>query len=219
MFFLSKLHMVAVIICTWFCALFIDKRVPYFPIEISRTAASGPVAHSVFAWGTMSTIVTLVYETFHAWANKAPMIRIVFGNPMILWPIVVFIAWFDDTRHFYLHNLAVVCMLGMVGVYVFLSDDANLKVPVYVSGISLGLVGACIKGGAIVYMEMKEPLYDWRVPLRIASNTDGKMMQVVNSTMNLMFRGDAAEFRHLLPIFQVTGMLQWLCFYLLASLY
>lgn len=167
MFHLSKIHTALVITCVWFCALFVDRKVPYFPIEISRTAASGPVAHSVFVWGIMSTIVTLLYETYRAWRTVS-VFQLVFGNPMILWPIVVFIAWFDDTRHFYLHNGAVICMLGMVGTYVFLSEDANLKVPVYVSAISLGLVGACIKGGAIVYMEMKEPLYDWRVPLRIA---------------------------------------------------
>ena len=218
MFFLSKCHMILVILCTWLSALFIDRSVPYFPIEISRTAASGPVAHSVFTWGSISLILSLLYDNCFIVA-RGDMFQLVFGNPIMLWPIVVSIAWFDDTRHFHLHNLGVTCMLGMIALHVFFAKDAQLKVPVYVSALCLVFMGAFIKGGAIVYMEMKEPLYDWRVPLRIASNTDGKMDEAVNSTLGIMYRGDASEFAHLLPIFQVTGMLQWLCFYLLASLY
>ncbi len=142
MFFLSKLHTLLVIVGVWFCALFVDCRVPYFPIEISRTAASGPTAHSVFIWGTMSVGATLLYETYKA--RHLPIFRLVLGNPLMLWPIVMIIAWFDDTRHFYLHNTAVVGMLGMVAAYVFLSEDANLKVPVYVSAIALGLPAICM---------------------------------------------------------------------------
>ena len=216
MFFVSKCHMIAVIICTWCCALFVDRKVPYFPIEISRTVAAGPLAHSVFTWGTISIIVSLLYDSFSVRGN---MYELVFGNPIVLWPIIVSIAWFDDARHFNLHCLGVIIMLIMIALHVFFSKEAQFKVPVYVSALCLAGVGALMKGGAIIYMEMKEPLYDWRVPLRIASNVDGKLETAVNSTFDLMYKGHASEFFHMLPLFQVTGMLQWLAFYLLASLY
>ena len=109
MFFYSKLHTVCVIVLIWICALFVDKKVPYFPIEISRTAASGPAAHSVFIWGTLSVGPTLLFETYKLGTQGVDMFRLVLGNPMLLWPIVLCIAWFDDTRHFFLHNFAVFC--------------------------------------------------------------------------------------------------------------
>ena len=48
---MMKNYLLAVIVLTQFSALFIDQKVPYFPIEISRTAASRPVAYTIFISG------------------------------------------------------------------------------------------------------------------------------------------------------------------------
>lgn len=238
MYFASKVQTLCVVLLTWGVALF-EGNLPYFPIEISRTAASGPLAHGVFVWGIISILPTLLFETFfvretvvvifvgtafeNASSNVQQSMALVFGSPLLLWPIVLAVAWFDDTKHFWAHMTGVAMVIGLVCANVFLGGSIQRKLPVLVCALALFGLSSLMKGGAVVYVEMNEPVFDWRVPMRVVSNENNRLMDAVNTTFGVMYKGNVAgdfkEWETILPIFKVTGILQWLGFYLMASLY
>lgn len=160
MFIASKIHATAVIVCTWIAALFgpDTRKLPYFPIEISRAAASNDQAHGVFVWGVISILPTLLFESFYftnaSLSEKGhitTVTSIVFGTPLFLWPAVLAIAWFDDRNHMFLHLAGVSVLLLLVMANVLASGPRmNHKLPVFVCGLILFSTSALIKVLAIV---------------------------------------------------------------------
>ena len=96
---LVKLHLLATVAAVMYAALFIDKRLPYWPIEISRMAASGPAALSVFRAGVTLLLVTIIYGEGSHLATW-------------LWVALMQIAWLDDVTSFAGHMAGVV-QLGL----------------------------------------------------------------------------------------------------------
>lgn len=69
-----KLHLAATVMATQACTLY-SGAAPYFPIEISRTAASSPSASRALATGFATLLATMLYTktlnavTFTMWAG------------------------------------------------------------------------------------------------------------------------------------------------------
>jgi len=213
MFFLSKVHVVAVIVATWGCALFGGQGLPYFPIEISRAAASNPKAHAVFTWGILSLLPTLLYESYVDAGQR------ILGNPLLLWPAVLTLAYFDDQRHMALHVVAVCVLILLVLSFVLYSEDTHHRLPVFLCALAVFGLSATMKGFVVVYIEMQQSLFDWSVPWQVLTNRNGRMTLAIRHVFEIMYDAHAKEWHHVLPIFQVTGVLQWLGFYLLSSIY
>lgn len=66
---------------------------------------------------------------------------------------------------------------------------------------------------------MQESLLDYKVPWRVVMNQENRIIRIMNHTMQLMYEGNAVEWDDMLPVFQVSGVLQWMGFYILSSLY
>lgn len=98
-----KGHLLAVVLATQVSAL-IWGKVPYFPIEISRTAASGAIPLTVFRVGVASSILTLLL------ARSL--------NPLTcsVWLCLTVICVFDDVNFWALHMLGVGGMI-LVAIY------------------------------------------------------------------------------------------------------
>lgn len=208
MFFATKVQTTVVVCLVWIISVGWDQSVPYFPIEISRTAGSSHLAHQVFIWGIISLLPTLFYETFHTF--HAVSETLIFGNPLFVWPFILSIAWFDDKRHFILHNVSVACMLLMVACHALTGDNRHLKIPVFVCAQIIAGVSVVLKGIAIIYIEFEHPWQSLRFP---------SVLAMANRTISVMYDGTADEMVAMKPIFQVTGAMQWLAFYLISSLY
>lgn len=208
MFFITKVQTVIVVCIVWSISVGWERSVPYFPIEISRTAGSSQLAHTVFIWGIISLLPTLLYEsfvTFHAVSET-----LILGNPLFIWPFILSIAWFDDKRHFVLHNVSVSCMLFMVACHAITGENRHLKIPIFVCVQLLAAVSVLMKAIGIIYMEFEHPWQSLRFP---------SVVTMANRTISVMYEGAANEMDAMKPIFQVTGAMQWLAFYLLSSLY
>lgn len=99
-----KVHLLVTIIATQLVALFYDRKVPYFPIEISRTAASGQTSLLTFRVGVLSILLTLF------WTGHLTL------TTFILWIGLSIVAVFDDVSHWGLHMMGVAVVFTVMAV-------------------------------------------------------------------------------------------------------
>ena len=119
-----KIHLLVTIVATQLVALFYERSsVPYFPIEISRTAASGPLALGTFRIGIGSLILSLVW-TGH-------VTHITLG----LWVCLSTVALFDDVSN-WTH------MVGVAGIFLHMALQALSNEPLPILG---ALVIYCLR--------------------------------------------------------------------------
>src|SRR5580700_7675823 len=101
-----KLHLLATIVITQVIALY-DGQVPYFPIEISRTAASSTNAKNALAVGFGLLIVTLFFT------------RSLNDITVAIWVGLMFVALIPDTLNWWLHMLGVFIVFAAASVHVY----------------------------------------------------------------------------------------------------
>jgi hypothetical protein len=92
----TKLILLGSIVATALAGWY-DGSTPYYPIEISRTA-TGPISYYVFCLGTFLTLVS-AYDQVKTKYHLMPLVGL------------VLLTIFDDSRFWFLHNLAVAIMV------------------------------------------------------------------------------------------------------------
>lgn len=95
-----KLHLLASILATQVFALWDSKNLPYFPIEISRTAASSPLATRSLQVGFSTLLVTMVLSGAATWARG------------LMWLGIMIVAFVPDTLHKVLHIVGVLVVFA-----------------------------------------------------------------------------------------------------------
>jgi hypothetical protein len=160
-------------------ALYVDGKVPYFPIEVSRLLASGWAAWSTFVFGLAYIGIKLF----------------IFGPWKLLptWFCIVGIAVFDDVSNWALHMTFVGLMAGTIVIRSIMSPQRLFVILcaafVYASRLVLKL-------GAMVVLEG-----EWTTAYGL----------------EIMYTGQTKS-PHTLLIFRVCGVLQWVSFWMLASI-
>lgn len=203
-----KIHMLATILATQLVAIY-DGSVPYFPIEISRTAASSPTATHVLGAGILS-MLPLLYRT-----NTLNVMT--YG----MWLGLAIVAIVPDTvsKSGHMAGVAVLYIAALARIFTELNAAAfmHFLCSLFIFGIRL-----FFKVGILL-------LYDtptrqsWRTPTDIFFNP--RVGQTIyNRSMEIMFGGPSA-FKYvedasvILPIFKVCGVLQWVSFYMLSFVF
>jgi len=211
----SKYHAALVVLLTWLAGLFVDRSVPYFPIEISRTGA-GPVSNQVFKWGALSIIASLWWENKIQW----PSVHLV-ESPILVWACIVVAAWFPDETHFFIHAVAVCAMVACVVFNVVLVGDMQRRLPIVLCAVGLEGTAILIKGFVVLFTEFDNSLFDFWIYWKAIFNVGGLRDEIVLHSMNIMFKGvDYAIVPQLtVPVLRVTGVMQWIAFYLMMCLY
>jgi hypothetical protein len=199
----AKLHLLSVVLVTLLTATN-SKRLPYFPIEISRTVASGGrLAGMVFKLGVGNLIGTLFLS--HA----------IVPETVGLWLALCVIAFFDDIRHPVLHVVGVaMLMIDMLCWALLLGDPwvytlFALAFLVYASRMVLKLA---------VMMYYHDVLWPgqplWTVVLQA---------KPVLSAMLIMQGGerafDSSRAPLVLPVFRMGGVLQWVALATIACVF
>ena len=231
-----KYHCVAVIVSVWFCALVLDSRrgggghgVPYFPIEISRTASSGPYAQRAFQWGTLSLLASVVM-----YCMKTSTASLLF-SPLPVWVGAMIAAWFPDNTHVYVHCTGVIVIMLSVTARVFLSGDqkGSPQVAVFLCAAGLECARLAMKGFIVLFAELDDQLYDifhWRPYVHALFNVGGLRDRIVRRILEIMFANNKSEaaggiFIHVtaspqtLSVLRVSGAMQWAALYLMSTLY
>jgi len=195
---LLKLQLLTTVILTQAVSLY-SGNVPYFPIEISRTAASSKWALFVFRVGMCSSIV-LVHHALNY-------------NQILAWFSLVVIAIFDDVAWPGMHIVGL-WMLGLSGVIAAYYSEQGLtliSIAGYVTLVRLMMRGLAIL--ALEGLEEKEVSFNPSLDRTIVV----KCIRLFERSSYIMKTGDADEY--VLWFFRMSGVLQWVTFLVLSKLY
>jgi hypothetical protein len=216
----SKYHTAVIVFATWVCGYFWDQSIPYFPIEISRTC-TGTVSSQVFRWGTLSLFGTLWYENHVTHLLQWPLKVEMLSSPLIIWAWIVLISWFPDHTHNWTHIGCVLGMVFSVFLNVLLVGDVQRRLPIILCAMGIQGAGIALKGFCVLFTELDRSMFDWRVYWNVVWNIDHLQDQVYKQIMDIMFKStDYAIVPHLtIPLFRVTGVMQWMALYLIMCLY
>lgn len=99
------------VLSTWIAGYY-DESIPYFPIELSRTA-SGPVSRWVFSIGITVCSTLFLSQVWYWPKHERPFVFVaVFG--------LLLLAWVNDTLHLNAHIAGVIIMGISTFAFVFI---------------------------------------------------------------------------------------------------
>lgn len=180
-------QLLIVIICTQITSIFYGG-IPYFPIEISRSAAS-PYANIVFKIGVLSLFPTLVYEKMY--------------HLIGVWIGVLIAAFFDDVNYWTLHTF------GVAMIFFSPIPFLNLSHVTFRERLLMLMVGFVI---FVVKISFKF-LAIWIIEL----NGELNVTKIFYTGLQVMYNGSKNP--GVVVIFQMTGVLQWLSFYIVSKIF
>lgn len=191
-----KIHLLVAVLATQAAALLVDCRVPYFPIEISRTAASGPVALFLFRAGVLTLPLTALY---------AGCARLQFWA---LWVSLLVIALYDDLRWHGMHMFGVTLLAV---VFAVLARDAGPQgIHIFTIAGYLYAARLVLRFGVVLFFETPDN----------ATVSLTTLVQAGFHTLTVLLVGAPACKAPAITIaaFRLSGILQWLSFAVLSEL-
>jgi len=188
-----KAQLLTTVIATQVSALTYGK-VPYFPIEVSRTAASGRIPMGVFRCGILSLIITLLVSNTLDWQT------------FTVWLSLSLICCADDVNHWFLHMTGVFSLILVAAYSIYERGEAAL-IP-FVVAIMLYLVRLLVKFLVITFYEIWE---ERSLSMRF-------LRLNIEHHMNIMYEGAKVCKRPdiVIPVFKASGVLQWALLYSLS---
>jgi hypothetical protein len=179
-------------------------EVPYFPIEVSRTAATTLLNRWLFPAGVLALVPVACL------ADGATTAQLRRFAPA--WLGLLTLAWFDDSQYLLLHMAGVAAMLTGI---VYARDHDYIHGLARFSVWSLPVRNAAILRGAA--------LYGARVALKVitvaALESSSWWPTAIGWRANEIMQGTAEAHYPLvtLNVFRLCGVLQWVVFLLLSS--
>ena len=197
-----KTHVFVTIAATQAASLFFTK-LPYYPTEVSRMAASGPVPDAIFKAGLFGLVITL-------YLNNA-----LNQQTGLLWTSLIAIAAFDTVRYPVIH-LAGVGALMSAAAYATYCKGRHAMIPLF-AAFSIYIFRVALKVLVVFFYEMSiKELNIWSfTQISLYRELFDKGMAI--ST----YGAEACNFapERVIPIFQLCGVLQWTVFYALSFLF
>lgn len=189
-----KAHVLATVLATQASAL-IWGDVPYFPIEISRTAASGKVPLTVFRVGFATIGGTLI-------ATRSLNVQ-----TSLVWTCLSAICMFDDKSNWFIHMAGVYGLIGVSGYSIYLRG--SMAVMPFTCAVVIYLVRAAMK---MILIDRYEIGSESRRTLR------GWIQALHKRHMAINYHGATACARPdlLMPAFKICAVLQWVLLYSLS---
>jgi hypothetical protein len=191
-----KAHVFVTVVLTQLTALYADDHIPYFPIEVSRTAA-GPYASMVFRAGILSCVLVMFF--FKA-------LRL---DTFALWVSLCIIALFDDV-HFWLEHMLGVVLMMLVAAFAAYKSGTNALAPL--------LAAMCVYAGRIVLKVLVILLFE---KLPTWSNWVDFPGIILARHQDIMYRGARACTNPdaVMPVVKFCGVLQWAVFYAVSFIF
>ena len=187
-------HILLTVFCTVISAAFWGN-VPYFPIEISRNAASGIVPLTVFRLGFFSLIFTLIRTNTLTW------------TAYMLWISLVFIAAFDDFNYVMLHSVGVAGLIVSSACNVYFYKWNSGVIPFCAALAIYGMRGL-MKLFTLILME----------GVQVTSVEQFvKTFGLKHSAIMYYGAKNCINSEATIPVFQFAGVLQWAVLYGFAT--
>jgi hypothetical protein len=188
-----KFHLTATILLTQAASL-LDKNtaLPYFPIEISRSAASSVIAGNIMKIGFVTLPATMYFTSSFSF------------TALLLWMGLVVVAFVPDTMSLGLHMSGVALVFGAASLQMRQGTDfilVGFGLTMYVLRIIFKAM-ALLARDSVLYILMAEM---------------GFINAFILRNQSIMF--GAAVATEVLPFYQLSGVLQWVCFLSLSYLF
>ena len=207
----AKIHLFATILMTQAAALW-RGRVPYFPIEIFRTAAAGDVPLLVFKTGITLLLATLYSSKCLDWIT------------FFLWTGVMVVAFVPDTTHLIVHNLGVLVVFITAGYYVYRHSTSAAFAPL-ACAVTIFLLRLVFKLLVLVVYDKYANAYLFNAGSAITA-----IKGIHARGTEFMFMGraaygtspseeDDAAWAVIAGVFKICGVLQWVAFYSLSLVF
>ncbi len=207
-----KIHLLVTILCTQAFSVY-EGRVPYFPIEISRTAAESARGLLALQAGVFTLIATL--QATGTLTNSTSL----------LWVGLMFVAFCPDTTQPGLHVFGLLIVASACALQVYDKAAADPKANIWVLASPI-LCAAAIFAFKIALRTVALILVDWQnLPNQSSYPFEGMLALIVRSR-RLLFEGEmvyplpqAYKWAIMKPVLQVCGILQWVTFYALSLVF
>ena len=196
-----KTQLLVTVILTQIASLYFGD-VPYFPIEVSRTAASSKLGLFVFRVGMCSSITSLLFYY-----------RVLAYNHFFAWVSLVTIAVFDDIKWPAMHVVGLVMLAtsGTIAAY-----TANNGAYLVCLAALLTIIRLAVRGLAILKYESNDvDVYEdrmWSLKRLVY-----RCILAFRRSAHIMKTGQTEQ--KVLIWFRVSGVLQWVTFFVLARMY
>lgn len=208
--FAAKVHILLTILATQGISLY-DGRVPYFPIEVSRTAASSDLANTVMGLG-FSTLFFTLYET-----NQLNPVTTLLAVGLCL------VAAIKDTESFWGHMFAVGLVFGAACWHLYIRvakfgiPPSELLVP-FLWAMGVWALRIVFRSLAMLYLDPKLEHE------RVRGTWLGLTQAGFNRTREIMLKGPLAfekdsDWFKIVPTLQICGVLQWVSFFALSLMF
>lgn len=182
----------------------VSGELPYFPIEVSRTAATTLFNRWLFPLGVLALVPVACLDDG---ATRAQLVRIAPA-----WSGLLLLAWFDDTHHLFLH---------MVGVALMLAGVVYARNYELLHGLRRFSLWQLPRHNAMLLRGVA--LYAWRILIKVVVvgllESDSWSPFAIGWRANALMQGTSeALYPHVtLNVFRLCGVLQWGVFVLLSS--
>ncbi len=190
----TKLYLLFTICVTVIAAhLDFESTLPYFPIEISRVAASSKRTLNLFRMLalTVGPVMLLLGEM----KDMASC---------VVWLGLITLAWFDDVNHLLLHMLGV----GILVIGSMLSHKFNAGT----------ILSALLIYGIRLVIKATVLVTSGAVPI-----TPRIVLDLTSKAFDAMFNGSAnftnEQWIEIKPVYMTSGILQWVVFFLLSFMF
>lgn len=197
-----KLHVLGTVLGTQLASLFLDsEKLPYFPIEVSRSAANGHYSRIIFQYGiALLPLTAILSGEFHM--DLVP-----------LYVSLLLIAFFNDVDHYHLHSSGVFCLFLSFSLIFWNSTSSFQRNGLLLSSAVLLMFLRWLAKICVVYfVEFRnnaKELHLSPLPERIW----GKVMEI-------MYRGRyvCRNPRITLTVFRCCAVGQWIVFLILSQI-
>ncbi len=186
----TKLAIVCIVITIQTIALRWGN-IPYFPIEISRTAQASIINQWIFPIACMLLPLFMMLTQIQEWNSKyAPPL---FG--------LIILAYFDDKTYLTMHQIGAAIMVIGACNAIFYSPDWWNRAMLLTCAVALLIVRIVMKVFIVSTVELNS--YSVRA--------------IMMKSIQIMYDGAAVcQYpQYTIPIFQLGGLLQWVVFYLI----
>lgn len=191
--FRIKVHLFVLVVIIQSIALIKETTLPYFPIEISRTAATGELNKTLFPLGILSLGVTF-------WMTGEFKLQYILS-----WIGLIILSYFDDKNYFLLHMFGVFIMIVgviLIGLY---SKTRYADLIIVLCAIMIYAVRVVMKLLVVIILEVN-------------SNDMFNFIKIKQVIEQIMFEGICRYPVHTLIVFRICGLLQWILFAMLVSI-
>src|ERR1041385_4905964 len=174
----TKLYIVLWLNVTMLVSLYIDSKLPYFPIEISRFSSTG-YAKVIFSYGSLPLILTYYLDNMFEFHRITLLVSI------------FIITFFDDINYLLIHEIGVLLLLLSMFynsvVTTLKSDNIKANIMIFLTCVMLYLIRLVLKSTFVWILVYNKNIFSFTTWYDFF--TPNTFALVGHDCINIMYQG------------------------------